>query len=283
MNLFQSIVLGIVQGLTEFLPVSSSGHLVIIPDLFHWTSHTLVFDTTLHLGTSLALIVFFYKDIKDIVIAVISDFVLLFKPTTKKQLSFSFHPNSLLGFKLLVGCIPALILGLLFGDYLEAVFRDIPWVILFLTVGSVLMFFAEYFMGERYKTVVNNKAGLSNLSFIKALYIGIFQSLALFPGMSRSGSTISGGMFLGLSKEDSAKFSFLLSIPIILGAGVYQLISNPLDSTAMTSMLMGFLFSFLSGIIAIKFLLGFLKTNKLYPFVLYRVGLALFLLVYILL
>jgi len=299
MTFFQSIVLGIVQGLTEFLPVSSSGHLVIIPQLFHWTEHTLVFDTTLHLGTSLALIVFFYKDIKSIVISFIYDFFTILgnlftltntSTTTnksfKKETTFHFNSNTLLGFKLIVGCIPAMVLGLLFGDYLELVFREIPWVILFLTIGSVLMFFAEYIKGDATRKKVIKASSekylsLDNLSFAKSLYIGLFQSLALFPGMSRSGSTLSGGMFLGLSKEDSAKFSFLLSIPIILGAGIYQLISNPLDGTSVPSMLLGFLFSFLSGIIAIKFLLNFLKTNKLYPFVIYRILLAIFLLSYI--
>lgn len=293
MNIFQSIILGLVQGLTEFLPVSSSGHLVIIPKLFSWTEHTLVFDTTLHLGTSLALIVFFFNDIKSIVLDFIKDInkyiTILLKGNTKNSKEkFNLSSNTLLGFKLLVGCLPAIVFGFIFGDYLEQVFRDIPWVILFLSIGSVLMFVAEYYKGnknnkEEVKDKSNNRVvykSLSTFSFKDSLLVGIFQSLALLPGMSRSGSTISGGMLLGLNKEDSARFSFLLSIPIILGVGIYQLISNPIDVSNIQSLIIGFVFSFISGLVAIRFLLSFLKSNTLYPFVIYRFILAVTLLIY---
>jgi undecaprenyl-diphosphatase len=134
------------------------------------------------------------------------------------------------------------------------------------------MFFAEYLMG----TCKDSK----KISFYKAISIGLFQSLALFPGFSRSGSTISGGVLLGLSKESAARFSFLLSLPIILSAGIYQLLSINFSEFVNLELLFGLVSSFLSGLFAIRFLLGFLKSNKLYPFIIYRILLVLFLLLY---
>lgn len=271
MTIIQGIILGITQGLTEFLPVSSSAHLIIVPNLFGWETHSLVFDTTLHLGTSLALIVFFFKDIKTILMSLfidIKDFLVM--GSTHR----SFSSNSMLGFKLVIASIPAMILGVLFNDYFETTFRALTWTSIFLLSGSVLMFCAEYLYN---KIHIEKVFETPTVSWRSSLIIGVFQSLALFPGMSRSGSTISGGMFLGLSKETAAKFSFLISLPIILGAGIYQLISSSLGELNLTVLLMGFVFSFFSGIVSIKFLLNFLKSNKLYPFVIYRVLLALYL------
>ena len=276
MIFIQSIILGITQGLTEFLPVSSSGHLLIVPALFGWEPHSLVFDTTLHLGTSLALIIYFYNDLKSIVISFLSDF----KDIVFKRI-FKFSSSSVLGFKLVLGSFPAMVLGLLLNNYFETTFRAVTWVVVFLIVGSVLMYLAEYMYNKRGKRSISSIDELSDLPLLKVVYIGLFQSLALFPGFSRSGSTISGGMLLGLSKENAAKFSFLLSIPIILGVGIYQLISVPLTYMNMPSLLMGFVFSFLFGLMAIKFLLNFLKSNKLYPFIVYRVVLALFLFLFL--
>ncbi|MFC1621973.1 undecaprenyl-diphosphatase UppP [Patescibacteria group bacterium] len=243
MSVLQAITLGVIQGLTEFLPVSSSGHLIILPQVFGWESQPLVFDLVLHLGTALALVGYFFRD--------------------------------LINFKklwpiLLVGSIPAGIIGFLFGDFFEMYFRGTLTVAIFLILGSIFMFLAEKFA----------KSKDANLGYKKSLFIGLFQALALFPGMSRSGSTISGGMFLGLSREAAARFSFLLSVPIVIAASAFKVYES-LSISSLTfdiSLFAGFLSSFLIGLLAIKFLMNFVKKHSLFWFVGYRLLLALLLL-----
>lgn len=266
MNLFQAVILGIVQGITELLPISSSAHLILVPHLFGWQEHTLVFDTTLHLGTALALLVYFRKEIY----VIVKEFLL---DLAGKGLSFAkYSAEGLLGVKILAGSIPAGILGLVFGDILESTLRGIGSVTVFLFVGSLLMILAEKFG----KPVIQK---IEEVSMKKSFVIGLFQSLALMSGISRSGSTISGAMLLGVKRDQAAKFSFLLSIPIVLSAGIFQGISSAGDlwSISPVVMLAGFLTSFLSGILAIKFLMGFLAKHKLNVFIGYRLALVLIL------
>ncbi len=267
MSIFQSLILGIVQGLTEFLPISSSGHLIIFPNVFGWAQQPLVFDTTLHLGTAAALIVFFRKDLFSIAKAVVFDL-----PKNPKMYS----PLTKVGLAIVVGIIPAGVVGFLYGDFLENTFRSVQSVSLFLVLGSVLMFIAEKVLQKR-----NNQA--DKISVMKGFIIGLFQTLALLPGMSRSGSTISGGMILGLDREASTRFSFLLSVPIVVLAAFYQLFKARGEITAGVelSMLIGFTTSFISGILAIGWLLKFVKNKNLYPFIIYRIILAVLLLVLI--
>lgn len=265
MNIFQAIVLGIVQGITELLPISSSAHLIIIPELFGWEEHSLVFDTTLHLGTAAALIVYFRKDIWKIIKNLFFDFL---------HVKFKFEDYSKegsLGIKILIGSIPAGIIGLLFNDFIENSFRGIESVLIFLLIGCLLMSLAEAF----YKPVTEDVTAVTTK---KTFIIGLFQSLALFSGVSRSGATISGGMFLGLKRDVAAKVSFLLSIPIVLSAGIFQGISSFDNLTTISThvLLLGFFCSFLAGLLAIKFLMGFLGKNKLTGFVIYRIVLVLF-------
>jgi undecaprenyl-diphosphatase len=263
MTIFQAIILGIVQGLTEFLPISSSGHLIIFPDLLGWAEQPLLFDTTMHLATALALILYFWKDLWKIATGILSDFF-------KNSLFFkNYSKEGILGLAIIAGVIPAGIIGLLFEDVIENTFRGVPWVIVFLILGSVLMGMAERF----------SKVSVEVTSVKRGFIVGLFQSLALLPGFSRSGSTISGGMLFGLNREQAAKFSFLLSIPIVLMAGLYQLVSSPgdLSQVSFVAITAGFTSSFLTGVIAINFLLKFVKTHTLYTFVIYRVLLALFL------
>jgi undecaprenyl-diphosphatase len=256
MSFFQALILGIVQGLTEFLPISSSGHLVILPELFGWEGHSLVFDTTLHLGTALALIVYFWKDLVEISQGFLGDFF-------KKGLNYKAYSEK--GFfcaKILVGSIPAGVIGFLFEDFFEIYFREVRTVAGFLLVGSVLMFLAEK-LGNRKKEKV---------SLAGSFVVGLFQSLALFPGVSRSGATISGGMFFGLKREEAARFSFLLSVPIVVVAGLYKVLTSfYLVSGSFAVLFVGFLTSFVIGMVAIRFLLGFLGNNSLKPFIVYRV------------
>jgi undecaprenyl-diphosphatase len=268
MSLLQALVLGAVQGLTEFLPVSSSGHLVIFPKVLGWKEHSLVFDTTLHLATALALIFYFRKDILDIIRSFLKDIL-------KRGFSFKkYSSEGLMGWKIIIGTIPVGIFGLLFADTLESVFRDVSFVSLFLLVGSALMFLGEKKLNKR--LLVKDEISIS-----KSFKVGLFQVLSLLPGISRSGSTIAGGMFFGLSRKEAAKFSFLLSIPAVLAAGISQLISvfDYLNMADFAPMLVGFLSSFIVGLLAIGFLLKYVRKNNLYPFIIYRVGLTLFLLI----
>jgi len=263
MSILQSLVLGIVQGLTEFLPISSSGHLILIPHLFGWSDHSIAFGTTLHLGTVGALLVYFWEDLWGIVSSFKKDFL-------GKRLNFKkYSETSWLGLKILIGCVPAGILGILFSGVFEGVFRGVNPVVVFLILGSLLMLLAELLKVEK-----------GDLSLGKSFVVGIFQSLALFPGVSRSGATISGGMLMGMSREAAAKFSFLLSIPIVIMAGVFELVSSSqiFHTISVADFLIGFFASFLTGMFAIKFMLGFLKTHKLYIFIVYRLVLVLFLL-----
>jgi undecaprenyl-diphosphatase len=253
MNLFQSVILGLVQGIAEFLPISSTGHLVLVPAFFNWAEPPLVFDTTLHLGTAFALLFYFRKDIWEIL-----------KTTLTSKLNF----NNL-GLKILVGSIPAGILGVLIGDYIENVFRDPKYVLVFVTLGTLLMYCAEYF-GKRIHS-------FEKINFKFSALIGAFQALALFPGVSRSGATISGGMLFGLDRESASRFSFLLSLPIVLAAALFKGLGSytQLISMNLWVVFAGFIVSFVSGLIAVDFLLKFLRKGNLYPFIIYRVILAL--------
>ncbi len=262
MSFFQSIILGIIQGASEFLPISSSGHLILVPEFLGWEDHSLVLDTTLHLGTLAAVVIYFWKDLYSIIKSFLSDI--------QKSIKFKdFSSKSKLGFKIIVASFPAAILGFLLEDYFENIFRSALFVGLFMTFGTILMFFAEYFASKTPQTK-------EEPTFKQAIIIGIFQSLALFSGVSRSGATISGGMLNGLKRESAARFSFLLSVPIIFGAGILQLaklISSGV-SFSYVNFGVGFAASFLVGFIAIKFLMHYLKSQKLTIFIIYRLILA---------
>ncbi len=263
MPIFHALVLGIVQGLTEFLPVSSSAHLLIFPRLFGWVEQSLAFDTFLHLGTATAILIYFWKDLKKLTL----DF---FVDLKSSGITFNkYSKEGQLGLLILVGSLPAAVFGFLLESSIESTFRGVPWVAFFLVLGSVFLFTAERWFGKKSE----------DINFGKSAFIGLFQSLALFPGVSRSGATISAGMFSGLSREYAARFSFLLSIPVIVGAGLYKAISSTemLANISLFPLIVGFFSSFLVGMFAINFLLSFVKKNKLYIFVVYRILLAAFL------
>jgi len=268
MSIIQAIILGAVQGITEFLPISSSAHLIIFPKLFGWEEQKLVFDTTLHLATALALIICFWKDIVSIVKSFFKD-VLKYKTNLTHYSS-----DSILGLKIIVGSIPVGLVGLIFGDLVENFFRSILSVAIFLLLGSLLMYIAE--KKHKKRLIVKDE-----ISLAKSFKVGLFQVLALLPGVSRSGATLSGGMIFGLSRKEATRFSFLLSIPVVLFAGVSQLISSfdYFNMADFAPMFFGFVSSFIVGIFAIRFMLKFVKDNKLYSFVFYRVGLAVFLII----
>ena len=272
MTLLQALALGILQGLTEFLPISSSGHLIIFPWIFGWKQHSLTFDTTLHLGTALALLIYFYKDLWLVFSSLLKDVVKL-NVKIRKYSDFG-----KLGVFIVIGSIPAGILGLLLQKAIENQFRSVAVVLVFLVLGSVLMFIAEKFSKMSAKPLDENLPAQAGKSFI----IGLFQALALFPGISRSGSTISAGMLLGLTRQEAARFSFLLSTPIIVVAALLNIVESSKTFIFDLNVLVGFFASFIIGILSIKFLMEFTKNRSLYIFVVYRLLLSLFLLVLLL-
>lgn len=264
MNPIQALVLGIIQGITEFLPVSSSGHLAVLPNFLNWPQQPLVFDTTVHLGTALALLIVFRKDIYKIISSVLKDFFL-------NRFTFNnYSEESKLGYKIFISSIPAGLVGYFFRGFFENDARGPLFIAGFLLFGSLLMSIAEQVQKKR---LLSKDELTTKQSFV----VGIFQALALFPGVSRSGSTISGGMVMGLNREYATKFSFLLSVPIVFAAGLFEVKDSAFSMSALglEPLVIGFLASFGTAIFAIRFLLKFVKSKSLYPFILYRLALAL--------
>jgi undecaprenyl-diphosphatase len=254
-SLWQALVLGIVQGATEFLPVSSSGHLVLVPWLLGWENLGLAFDTMLHLGTLTAVVVFFWDDLRGLVAGALFSL---------KERSLAGDPRRKLAWCIVLGTVPAAVLGFAFEDLFEALFAAPVYVgILLLATGVLLI------IGER----LGQKAlGLDQLGWADALLVGLGQALAIAPGISRSGATMSAGLCRGLHREAAARFSFLLSTPIILGAGVYKLKDlwgMPLAAESPLPLLFGFLAAAITGFLSIRFLLGYLRRKSLYPFAAY--------------
>ncbi len=267
MSIFEAAILGIVQGFTEFLPISSSGHLILIPRLLNFSEQPLVFDTTLHFGTALALIIFFWKDLLGILKSAYTDLV-VYNFNYK-----AYSKNTWMGLFICLAIIPADIIGFLYGDYIENSFRSVNHVALFSIVGTVFLFVAQKFF---------SKPSSTSLTPVRSLGVGLFQLLSFLPGFSRSGSTIGGGMILGLNKEDAARFSFLLSVPITIQAALFQLFKDPgeIADIGLLPVVVGFLFSLVSGLWCIKFLLNYLKTRSLNIFIYYRLALVIALILY---
>ena len=267
MHSFQVLILGIVQGITEFLPISSSGHLIVLPKILGWQDQPLVFDTTMHLATALALVVCFWKDIIKLVKAFFEDVVSSHRFSLKE-----YSADGILALAILIGTIPVGLIGYIWGTKIESLTASLIWIAAALVFGSILMFLGEKKFEKQLivKEEVSVKEGLG---------VGLFQVLSLMPGFSRSGATISGGMMFGLSRKDATRFSFLLSIPAVLSAGLFSLLKSykMLFVSGTTTLLIGFVSAFLVGIVAIKFLMRFVKTNSLYPFIIYRLLLAAFL------
>jgi undecaprenyl-diphosphatase len=249
-SLFQAAVLGIVQGLTEFLPVSSSGHLVLVQQLFGISLGTLTFEVVVHVGTLIA-----------VLIALRSDVALIFAGLRPGK-----DPETRSGRRLIwllvVGTLPAVVVGFLLNDLIESLFSSVTVVGLMLLLTGTFLFFAE-----RAKT---GRRSLEGLHTVDALFIGCGQALAVMPGLSRSGTTISAGLRRGVNGEDAARFSFLLSIPVILGAAVLELPSVGQDAVLPLSVLcMGFLTSAITGYFAITVLKRFVRQGRLRVFAYY--------------
>lgn len=257
MTAFEALFLGLIQGLTEFLPVSSTGHLIIVRDLFSIDfQNSLAFDAVLHLATVLAVGLFFRREIWNLVVTAV-------RFITGKVVD-SYAKTLLLA--VIFGTIPGAVLGLLFGNLIETTLRNTLVVVGGLIMGTVIMYFADRFAKQN-----------ENMSLKKGFLIGCFQALALLPGMSRSGLTISGGLFNKLTREEATRFAFVLSFPIILGAGLVSLSKlfggAPVD-TAWETLIVGCIAAFLSGLWAIRFLVNYLKKHTFAVFLWYRVILS---------
>ena len=261
MTILESIILGIVQGMTEFLPVSSTGHLILTRTLFGITDgNALASDAVLHLATAAAVIVYFFPDIWLLVQAGLRKLGKL--PVNKR--------DETLLYSLLVATIPAVLFGLSLESLMESTFRSPLLVAAVLIAGSVLFMYAEWMYQKQPRT--------NEINIRKGLKIGLFQTLALIPGMSRSGATISGGMLLGLSRVEAARFAFLLAVPVITGAGLKKFIEmlGSDETVAWLPVLVGAGVSFVVGLAAIHFMLQFVRTHTLWPFIWYRIILASF-------
>ncbi len=269
MTIVHAFILGLIQGLTEFLPVSSSGHLILVPYLFGWATQPLYFDVALHWGTLAAVIFYFYQDWKKIILSLLK---VVREPIKKDFLKYPIEVR--LGLLVGLGTFPALIIAFLFQNIVEEVLRSPYVVIVTLIVVALFMYWVEH------KTRVVRD--LKHLKPLDAIIIGFSQALALIPGTSRSGITISTGIFQGLSREEAAKFSFLLSTPIILAAGLYEAVKIFLDGSVQIDwvvLIVGFVVSALTGFLAIKFLMKYLQKQKMTVFVIYRIGLAVMILI----
>jgi len=271
MDILSGVILGVVQGLTEFLPVSSTGHLIIARDLLGLqVEYGLSVDAVLHFATAFAVLIYFRKDFTRLIKSTV--LWIMQKPVegSDKKLILA----------LSIGTVPAVILGLLLQDYLSTVFRSSTIVAWALLAGSLVFILAEYVS----KKVGERQELKTNVSIKSGLIIGLFQSIALIPGMSRSGMTISGGLLLGFTREQSARFAFLLSFPIILGAGAKSALdlgASGLLSDIGLSLFVSAIVAFLSGLLAIHYLLKFLRNHSLIIFVFYRVLLAVGILVFL--
>jgi undecaprenyl-diphosphatase len=263
-QLFQAIVLGIVQGLTEFLPISSSGHLIVVPALLGWDDpfiDSLAFSVMLHLGTLVALLVYFRDDWLRLIPAGLAAI---------RDRSLRDDPDRRLAWLLAVATIPAVIAGVLLNDAIETAFRQPRLVAVTLVIGAALLYLADR-LGPKTRR-------MDSISFPLALGIGAAQALALVPGISRSGISISAGLFAGLDREAAARFAFLMATPITAGAGLWELrkvlTGEAGVSIPIVPLFAGMLAALVAGLLAIAVLLRYLRTHGLGVFVVYRLALA---------
>ncbi|MFZ1729244.1 MAG: undecaprenyl-diphosphate phosphatase [Bacteroidota bacterium] len=259
MNLFEAVVLGIVQGLTEFLPISSTAHLRIIPAFVGWEDPGAAFTAVTQIGTLIAVFIFFRSDILSLSRAFTRS-VLALKPFETQE--------SRMAWWILLGTIPIGVLGLIFKDLIETEFRSLIVIAISLIVLALLLAVAEK-IGKRNRT-------LEKMSLFDTQLIGFAQALALIPGASRSGTTITAGLFLNINREDAARFSFLLSIPAITLSGLYQLykLHDVLAGEFGIALLVAVVVSGVVGYFSIEFLLRYLRTHSTWLFIIYRIALG---------
>lgn len=272
MNIIEAVFLGVIQGLTEFLPISSTGHLIVAGKLMnlispenpeHWTA----FIAVIQLGTLAAVFIYFWRDILSIIKDFLSDNLL-------KRKKFSDQSeHSKMGWYLIIGTLPVVVIGLGLKDFIEGAFTKNLYVIsASLIVLAIILAFAE--------KIGRFNRNLNKLKWYDALIIGIAQSMALIPGSSRSGTTITAGLFLGFNRETAARFSFLLSIPAVFASGLLEFYEslNYIDFNSLVNMIIAAIAAAISGYMAIGFLLKFLKSHSTYLFIFYRIAVGIIIL-----
>ena len=279
MNLFHAIILGIVQGLTEFIPVSSSAHLILVEkmmglDKLMTPEQITAFTAVIQLGTLLAVIVYFFDDIMSIIVGFIGGNLAMIQSRRQRGT----HNGAKLGWLIIVGTLPVVIVGLVFKKQIEGTFTKNLFVIgVSVIVWAVFLLLAEMF-GVR-------RRGMNDLRWSDAFIVGIAQCFSLIPGSSRSGTTITGALVNGLTRETAARFSFLLSIPAIAGSGLLEMKAllkiGGLQGIGMTNLIVATIISAIVGYLSIAFLLSFLRRNSTLVFIVYRllIGVAILFLV----
>jgi undecaprenyl-diphosphatase len=256
MSLLHAFVLGLLQGLGEFLPISSSAHLIIAPWLFKWADPGLGFDVALHWGTLLAVVAYFWQDVW----LIIKGFFHSLLPSTRDMKENIYQK---LAWLLIIASVPGAIIGYLLESKAETAFRSPLLVAVDLAVFGLVIWWADL-AGAKQKN-------LDRISKMDSLWIGLSQALAIIPGVSRSGATIGTGLFLGFKRADAARFSFLMSIPIIFGAGLVSL-KHFHDGVTTGELLVGFVTAAVFGFLSIKYLLKYLANHSFKVFVWYRLA-----------
>ena len=266
MTIFQAIILGIIQGITEFLPISSSGHLIFLPKLFGWVDQGLAFDAVVHVGSLFAVIIYFRHKI----FAVIRDF---FKKGQDSK------PNRRLGWLLIFTIIPAGIVGFFGSEIIENTLRSIKVIAFGLIFWGIILYAAD-----RYALKHKNIKTLKQTKWKDALFIGMAQAIALIPGTSRSGITMTAGLFSKYNKTAAAEFSFLMSVPIIALAGLMKilgLISGGMGDLQFSVLVVGFVSAALSGFLAIWGLMKIIQKWSFAPFAIYRIVVGILILLFL--
>lgn len=257
MRLFEALILGILQGFTEFLPISSSAHLVLVPWWLGWERPSLLFEVVVHVGTTVALISYFWNDWLVLIRAGLQSLRQRAIKTADEKVFFL----------ILLSTVPGIIAGILLEPYFEAELSDPTFTAFTLYITAILLVGSEWYT----KSLANSKT-MQDMTMADTLFIGIAQAFAILPGVSRSGSTIAAGLVRRLNRESAARFSFLMATPIILGAGMKQLLDVVFGETIELEadvIILGFLSSMIVGYASIAFLLNFVRRQKLYGFAVY--------------
>ncbi len=261
MSTLEAIVLGVVQGLTEFLPISSTGHILFVPALAGWPDPGAAFSAVIQLGTMAAVLVYFRTDLWRMAVAFVKSFV------GDHPLWRSDDSDARIGWYIVLGTIPISIVGIVFADQIENNVRSLS------LVAAVMILFSFVLMAADLKGAQDRD--VKQLTLRDGIIIGLFQALALIPGVSRSGSTISGGLFLGLNRESATRYSFLLSVPAVVLSALFELrkIGDGAGaSVGVAPTIIATVLAFISGYLAIAFLLRFVRTHNFAVFVVYRVA-----------
>lgn len=272
MDLFQAIVLGIIQGLTEFLPISSTAHLRIIPALLGWGDPGAAFTAVIQFGTLVAVLIYFYKDIVHITRSVVQGIV------TRNILH---NRDAMLGWMIAAGTVPIVIIGLTFKHAIETSLRSLYIISASMILLALVLIVAEAITRKKIAAGASLKS-LDALSWKDAIVVGLWQTVALIPGSSRSGTTITGGLFLGMKRETAARFSFLLSLPSVFAAGVLELVKQRQElfsaDIGAVNLIVSTVIAGIVGYASIAFLLEYLKKHTTYLFIWYRIAVGVILL-----